>query len=218
VTALVPEGFPAYVRVFHPAYRRDGVSQIWDTRTLVRWSEIAGANGTRVHAGMQLGALTGSDRFQLQGQPGAYDSPPLRGTLPTELAVPLSAILARHTQTPECCRFAVWSGYGATPAAIRAAPTFQVPSREYHLLEGTVSAVAESVFEPPWTQSPNLWWPNDRAWCVATEIDLNTTYIACSRACRNELLNSPSLEALEIDPAAGIAWATDHLNDQPRSD
>jgi hypothetical protein len=66
---------------------------------------------------------------------------------------------------------------------LRACPTFRVPAREYRLLAGPIDAVAESVVDSPWSQSPNLWWPHDHAWCVATEIDLNTTYIGCTEAC-----------------------------------
>jgi hypothetical protein len=69
-----------------------------------------------------------------------------------------------------------------------------------------VGAVTESALEPQVAyQSRNLWWPDDRAWCVAAEIDLNTTYIGSSDACREEILAVPQLgKTLPIDPATGI--------------
>src|SRR5579862_4926839 len=120
VTSLVPEGYPAYVRVFHPA-SRDGQP--------VRWSEIASANGTQAHAGMQLGGLTGSYRFERSGQPGVYDRPPIEGSLPAELRASLAGVLSERTTTPDRCWFAVWNRFGlnATREDVQRAPTFKVP-------------------------------------------------------------------------------------------
>jgi hypothetical protein len=217
VVSLVPSGYAAYARVFHPAYRFDPHSpQPWETRRPVRWEEIAAANGTHVHAGMQLCGLTGSYPFQQRPQPYVFDHAPSEGSLPTDLAHPLAAMLARHTATPEQCWFAIWNGFGATRADVRSAPTFRVPAREYHLLTGPIDAIAESVLDPPRSQSPNLSWPHDHAWCVATEIDLNTTYIGCTEACRKDILDSPALDALAVDPAIGIDWASDLVNPTPQ--
>jgi hypothetical protein len=47
------------------------------------------------------------------------------------------------------------------------------------------------------------------------EIDLNTTYIGCNDACRDAILGNASLEALAIDPAAGIDWRSDPVNPWP---
>jgi hypothetical protein len=207
VLSLVPEGFSAYVRVFHPAYRAAGVG--W---TPVRWHEIAAANGKRAHAGMQLCALTGSHHFMNHPQPGVFDRPPRDGSLPPELAAHLATALAAHTATPDRCWFAVWNGFGGTPSHVRAAPTFRVPHREYHLLEGPVPAAAESFLEAPAMQLPNLWWPDDRAWCVASEIDLNTTYIGCDQATSDEIFALRDVEALAIDPATGVTDHSDLLN------
>jgi hypothetical protein len=75
-------------------------------------------------------------------------------------------------------------------------------------LEGPLDAVGEigasthwqgkSWFEP---ESPNLWWPDDRAWCVATEIDLDSTYVGGSATMIRELLSDSRFEALEVRAA-----------------
>ena len=49
-------------------------------------------------------------------------------------------------------------------------------------------------------QSANLWWPADRAWCVHTEIDLNTTYVAGSQRLIDAVLASEKLEAYQLEP------------------
>jgi hypothetical protein len=210
VLSLVPLGFSSYVRVFHPAHRGPG-----DALSPVRWEEIAAANGTRVHAAMQLHAVARHLKYLHEGQPGVYDDPPSEGTLPPEAAAPLADILARHTSTRARCCFAVWNGFGDLPADIRAAPSFHLPNREYHLLIGSLRAATESAADSPRQQSPNLWWPDDCSWCVATEIDLNTTYVGCTDACRDEIVASPDLEAWAIDPSAGIDWRSDPVNPFP---
>jgi hypothetical protein len=161
---------------------------------------------------MQLAALTGSFEFANNPQPGVFDQPPVDGSLPSDLGAQLSAALAAHTTTPDRCWFAVWHGFGGTRADVRSAPTFEVPAREYHLLQGPADCIIESVTDWPREQSPNIWWPDDHAWCVATEIDLNTTYVGCDDACRDAILALPGVEALVIDPAAGISWRSDPLN------
>ena len=82
-----------------------------------------------------------------------------------------------------------------------AAPLFELPWREYRLLSGPLDAALEvgsvlnGVFFP---YSPNLIWPDDRAWCVATEVDLASTYIAGPQALADELLADPRLDAWAV--------------------
>jgi hypothetical protein len=39
-------------------------------------------------------------------------------------------------------------------------------------------------------------------WCVATEIDFNTTYVGCDERCCREILSLPDIESFAVDPAA----------------
>jgi hypothetical protein len=215
VLSLVPACFCEYVRVFHPAHRREGSDRVG-----VAWAEIAGANGKRMHAGVQLGSITGSERYEREGQPGVFDQPPETGSLPRELLDPLADVLARHTSTPGTCYFAVWEGWGWLPPEVRSAPTFSVPQRSYHLLAGPVEAVGELAdawqpVVPP--RSPNLWWPQDHAWCVATEVDFKTTYIGADRSCAQELIAVPGVEAATVSPKLGVDWLSDTLNPRQTS-
>jgi hypothetical protein len=192
VLSFMPAGFAAYVRVFHPAYRVDG------SRLLpVPWSKIAETNGKRAHPRMELEALTGSDDLHNQSQPGVFDSAPEVGRLPIELAAPLAGALARHTRTPDRCWFAVWAGWGLMRHEVLQGPVFDAPGREYHLVTGPINAIAELIVE---YEPPAIWWPDDRAFCVATEIDLNTTYIGCDKACRDHILGRADIEAFAVEP------------------
>ncbi len=194
------------MRIFHPGYRPHGEGLV-----PVRWSEIAAANGTHYHAGMQLTSLTGSFEFYTNAQPGVFDAPPMIGSLPLEVAQSLAEVLGRQTTTPEAAWFAFWNGFGGIRHEIAIAPTFSAPHRVYHLLAGPVEAFSESADGMRY-QSANLWWPDDRAWCVASEIDLNTTSVGCSGDAAAAILAHDGLEALAIDPATGIAFDSDEQN------
>ncbi len=58
-----------------------------------------------------------------------------------------------------------------------------------------------------WFQSPTAWWPGDSAWCVTTDVDSFSTYIAGTRECIEALAGDPRLEILptqiddEVDPS-----------------
>ncbi len=212
VLSVVPAGFPTYVRVFHPAYRGPLANPM-----PVRWAEIAETHAKRYHAGMQLSAVTGRIEFWNERPPTDFDWWP-KMPMPRDLVMPLAAILARHTTTADRCWFATWEGYGDLPDDIRQAPIFRAGHR-YHLQAGPITAVMERTTDPSYIDhSPNIWWPDDRAWCVASEIDLNSTYVACDEACAEELLSAPELEALRIDSATGIDITSDRLNPQPELD
>jgi hypothetical protein len=49
-----------------------------------------------------------------------------------------------------------------------------------------------------WEQSPSMWWPADRAWFVATEVDGFSTYAGGSQAAIAAVLASPELEAVAV--------------------
>lgn len=209
VNSLVPRGFAAYARVFHPAYAGPG-------RTgPVSWSEIASANGRRAHAAMQLGGITGMG-LAAEGHPsaqaGVFDHGPDEGMLPPEIGRPLARVLARHTVTPDVCWLAVWDGFNAPLRRAPNAPAFEVPGRGYLLLRGSVETAPEPVLAAPRSQTANIWWPDDRAWCVSTEIDLRTTYVGGSEQCVADIVGLADVEAFEIDPASGISWSSDLLN------
>jgi len=78
-----------------------------------------------------------------------------------------------------------------------AMPLFELPWREHRLLSGPLDAALEmgsvvnGVFFP---HSPSLIWPDDHAWCVATDVDLRSTYIAATPALADELLSDGRLE------------------------
>ena len=110
----------------------------------------------------------------------------------------------------------MWEGWGVIRPDIEGAPTFELPGRRYHLLGGPVDAATESVAIAEWSyQSASLWWPDDRAWCVATEVDHQSTYIGGAAGCIEAIVIHPALEALNIEVTDGVTWAADIVNPSP---
>jgi hypothetical protein len=200
VLSLVPDGFPCYVRLFHPCLIAGPAGP-----RQVRWREVAAANRKTVHAGTQFttvvrDATAGRDPDHLRG---LYDVPPVIGTLPESTTATLAATLAAHTTTTDECWFGRWEGYGPMFAADEVVPTLSLPYRRYHLFTASLAALTADDAPGIW-QSPNLWWPRDRSWFVATEVDLDSTYLAVSSECAADLLTNDELEVLAIDPTTGV--------------
>ena len=137
----------------------------------------------------------------------------------------LCAILGRHTSSPERCYFGISTIHGGVEEEFPDEPLFRLPHRDFAILSGPLSAVdqislsnastfsfstlvaAEDVSPPDhdpapsaWGMAPSLIWPDDRAWYVATEYDFNSTLVGGGRELIGAILDSPDLEAWEVDP------------------
>jgi hypothetical protein len=203
VGALLPNGFAAYARVLHPALRRTA-----DRLQEVRWQEVAAANGRRAHPAMEWGSITGS--WRLERQDGLWDQEPETGSLPIRQAERLAELLARHTATPKRCCFAVWDGFADLELPWET-PRVPMPQRPMWLLRGPLSGAAASL-DAAWGRSASLWWPEDRAWCVATDVDLMSTYVGGSEECIASVLRSDGLEAMPVPIDQRVTWEADSLN------
>lgn len=200
VTGTVPAGYPSYVRLLHPA-------------SSANWSDVALELGTLVHPTVQWHRLSGaSDAFDANTS-RRPDLAPAHGHLVTEALAPLTRLLAEHTSTPQSCWFCTWTGYGWSSPTSRYVVH---PGREYVLGRGPVTAALGNGEHPTPTwfqsQSPNLWWPEDRAWVAGTEIDFDSTLIACTNDLAAALLDDPDLETLPIDPEDSLRYDADLLN------
>jgi hypothetical protein len=84
-------------------------------------------------------------------------------------------------------------------------PRVRLPGRDYLLFTGSAEAQG-------WEHGPNPWWPNDRAWCVASEIDLPYSYVGGTTELIAKILNAPALEALPASLTDGITAGSDFIN------
>jgi hypothetical protein len=193
-----------------------------------------------MHPAAEWGSLTGS--WQAREQPGVWDIEPELGDIPERTAKHLAELLGRYTTTAERCWFAPTAMSGemglmfvfgeGTPLEeqvrlreasearqaerqrrLDAAPRFRLPGREFRLFAGPLEALEEVYDELE--ESPNLWWPDDRTWCVGTDIDLMTTYVGASSACVDALVEDDGLEVLAVRADQSVTWEADTINPQP---
>jgi hypothetical protein len=218
VGALVTGAYPAVARVFHPV--------IGDFGRRRRWHDVAVATGRVAHPAMQFNALVvgASNRI---GRPRT-------GTLDFDSLQALVDALVPFTTTPDQGWFAVWEGFGQlsgsavklsastdgqttssrpvaiAPPYVLSGPRVEAPYRRY-LLHGPLNDAA-ALYEMLGSQSPSVWWPQDRGWLVATEVDLDSTYVAGSDGLVASLVTNDRLEVLPIPVDAGITFDSDNLN------
>ena len=231
VAHLVPRGFPAYARVLHRA--SDGADG------LRRWADLAGEHGTSVHALAQFWRLVRSTNgpWAVQG-----DWRTIEGQLDAEQLPALLDVLAAQADggADAAVVAGLWEGYGwiqggsavsvltvgsatatvdhpppAFGPEVMAAPRLELPGRTYLLFRGPLRGVlpffsaGQSGF---WGQTPNLLWPADRTWCVATEIDLDSTVVGGPRPLVDAVLAHPDLEAFEVHEDDSLAFDGDVVN------
>jgi hypothetical protein len=194
VCSVVPRGFQAYARVLHPAFGPP------PRRKQFRWQEIGEQLGHVVHAETQWESL--EELIAETGKEAPWHETPLVGRCPSQVIVPLSEDLQRYTETPNEISFAMWIGFTDVRSLIRQAPHVVLPGREYALLTGPLTA-APWIIETPYgmPSSPSLWWPADRSWCVATEVDFRWTYVGGTDECVTSLVMDSRLEVLRTVPA-----------------
>jgi hypothetical protein len=208
VTLQVPNGYEAYARICHPTS---------GDANPATWSEVAQMTGRRTHALMQWHALVGSsDPLNARGSiwPGAR---PPHGNLVPEVLSPLCDVLDSHTDSAGRCWFCLWDGWGWIDEAFSrvdlSRPRVELPHREYLLFAGPLHAALDLTrSHGRWRQSPNLFWPEDRAWCVATEIDFDSTLVGGSAQLIADILAAPPLESWAVKPDDSLAFDADTIN------
>lgn len=204
VASLVPPVFGAYARIFHPAYE----IHMPEPECPVSWTTVAKANDRIAHAAMEWGSLVGS--WSLRDQLGVWDHPPDKGRLPVPTTERLSHILKQYSRTGRVW-YALWNGYGGMeiPDAI----LIELPNRPMYVVAGTIEDAAQPFGIPG--RTANLWWAGDRQWCVATDIDLMTTYVGGSAHCIQAIVNSGALEVFSVTSEQRVSWDADTINPLP---
>ena len=77
--------------------------------------------------------------------------------------------------------------------ALASVPRFDLPDRAYYLVHGPLSAMTELRYPDfdGW-RNPDLFWPNDRSWFAATDVDFWSLYVGGSKAFTSELATNVS--------------------------
>jgi hypothetical protein len=198
VSSLVPSSFPAVCQVLHP------------------WQGLGSDRISWRAAAEQLGfdSVAALDRTREMGTIRAAEDAGLhasRGALDMLTATALVEVLAAATTTPDAVFVAVWEGFGDVPVQrFPGAAQLDTYNRGHFLLRGpltgVLSPVAVAGFDQP---AAGLWWPADRAWFVATEIDFEWTFIAGDHPLMERLLADPRLEVAPTTFAAAANRAAE---------
>jgi hypothetical protein len=211
VTSIVPAGFEAYARILHP------VETPLRGARIIRWQEVANWGGQTLAAQSQWLAVAMPEVKPEHPRPWRSQGPH-QGSLYPNDARALAMIAGQFTDTPDQCWCCIWEGFGwwsrswfTAPGQVAPSPpTSPIPVeakewpkvhtryRDYFLYEESLETSFGESIETLEGHSPNLWWPSDRAWCVGTEIDLDSTYVGGSKQFIDAILQNEELEAFEI--------------------
>jgi hypothetical protein len=227
---FVPSGFEAYAQVLHPV-EHDRTLEL-----LVRWKDVAAWSGIPLEPHTPFEAISIPEVEPTGPRPWSSQGPDEGSMFPPDLDA-LVEDLGPFTATPESCWFCLWEGYGwdhgggisvyakegepavserIAPAVAQEAldgPRVELPHRSYHLFRGPLGDIHQVPSGGIWEeQSPNLWWPTDRAWIVVTELDFPWTYVGGSAALIERIVADARLESMRVDPfspLATVGWLED---------
>ncbi|MFG3252942.1 hypothetical protein [Streptomyces sp. NPDC048172] len=128
------------------------------------------------------------------------------------------SVIGDGTETEEELRAARAAAMPPPGLDVSKAPRLELPHRDHVLFTGPVGAVRQvgvglgRPYANEFREGPHLWWPTDRAWVVATDIDLDSTYMACSAALAEALLSGAGPEAVAVSPDDRFDEASDTVN------
>jgi hypothetical protein len=115
---LVPDGFEACVRVFHPFTRRRSAEG--EVVEEVEWRVVAGVFGTVMAPDAVAFRLLGGDDHwdhdEVAGPDGWLYGRPEEGSAPAGLLARIAEVAAAHTTTPDNVIAGIWEGWGGLVA------------------------------------------------------------------------------------------------------
>jgi hypothetical protein len=242
VTCEVPSGFAAYARIFHPAIGQDGSRVRWAEVAKARgtvahremqWHALLGFSSPK-ELGVSYGPGCAIGRAGIRGDPPT-------GQMDVKDLDALCEVLG-CTADGRHCYFGLCTiqGWRASFAPEELKPLLRLPwGRDYIVLAGSLSAVDE-IFRD-WSnansghrklvarkghgrspsrarpdgrvrEAPNLIWPADHTWYLASEVDFDSTLVGGSADLIKAIVDSPDLEAWQVEPTDSLAWDADKIN------
>lgn len=246
VGSIVPPVFDAYARVFHPArfgFNDEGRAVRWadvasangtTMHPAAEWGSLVGSWQRQSDPGLWNSApskalpedvalglaaiLAGHSSEQDHCYFGVWEGwgrPSLFGIRPRAEDLSAAAEAIRRARKAFYEEVEAWHGF------VESGATFAIPGRTMHLLFGPLEAIEDFYERKAGSRftrtTPSAWWPEDRAWFVGGDVDLNTTYVGGSSAAIKAVLTDERLEALPVPDTQGVAWDTDTINPLPSS-
>lgn len=241
VTRQVPKAFEAYARLFHPAFDPLGNPVTWAQvaeacgtipHREMQWHAIIGLQDAEELQGSYPSSGANSVKW-------AGTDPPV-GAMTIDLLDALSQLLAAHTVDTTHCFFGLCTIHGWLDSfsSEELPPLLELPyDRNHIVLDGPLSAVDQITYDWPGStrmdfsslkrrdqplgrnhsvalqrEAPNLIWPADHSWFVASEVDFDSTLIGGSRHLIRSIVESKTLEAWQVRPDDSLADDADRIN------
>ncbi|MFJ2368039.1 hypothetical protein [Microbacterium sp. NPDC087665] len=157
---VVPRGFEAYARVFHPGFVRSAPegADAEQTDVSITWADTAAAFGTTMHPLAQWQRIVRTpidgDWRERTAPDGREFSAPTEGELDPDLFPALARVLADHTSTPDAGYAGLWDGWGALVGHLGQAPsqvslTFDSDPNHQAMLQRSIRDPFNNVFRKP---------------------------------------------------------------------
>jgi len=110
------------------------------------------------------------------------------------------------------CWFAYWRGWGGVleenlqtltgrktwTTADEERAAFTLGPRDYLLLSGPLGSVLNLPGLPTPALSPQLWWPEDKRWFVATEIDFDFSLVGADEGLADAILENKEIDVQRV--------------------
>jgi hypothetical protein len=191
VRGLVPGQFEAYVRILHPAWADASRDR------QITWAEIASMSSARLDGTIAFRRITVSPGNDIPlGPQGSWDedATPLMGTLPERET---NALLDLLTSSPACW-FVMWDGWDGLRLDLRQVSVLW-HGNPHLVYRGPIEVVRRFDWSGRW-QIPHMWFPDDRAWCVGSDIEAYDSYVGGSEDLVERILAAVDLETLRVNP------------------
>jgi hypothetical protein len=190
VAKLLPRGFEAYCKVFHPiTSSHEFVTE--STAPLepleehrVRWRDLATAHGFEFHPWFS------QTTFAANGMPWPLHFVPAEGSIPYRYVERLARYLA--SDQPHLFLYEI-------PTSFALFADYPEVSTGDVLLRGTLNELASFVLQDEYGDPPSYWWPQDHSWCVVCDFDLPFTIVGATRDRVEAICDDDLMEVVEID-------------------
>jgi hypothetical protein len=219
IASFVPDTYEAFARILHPLR--------WGTGRGGRWSDLAATRGVTIGPETSFTDATGISATRNQRLWDAYqpsdgslptaEMAALGATLAPYTGTPDDCVFCFWVgsgawgsdngetyyghltdEENEALNAPVRERWQRELAAEAEIPQVRLPAREHYLLTGPLGRTARPFGSGIREQSPSMWWPADRAWFVATEVDGFSSYVGGSQTAIDAVLASPELEAIAV--------------------
>ena len=235
VTLQVPKDYEAYARVLHPARDSERNPVSW-----AEVADALGRTAHREMQWHAL--VGSSDSFNFTGSKWAGGSPSRGRIDHPTLDSLCGVLAAHTSDPAHCffglCTIQVWEEQFSADELRQ--PLLKHPmGRDYIVLTGPLSAIDQIIKDhsipspsrsfsfahkgegpPPRPdpsfllrrEAPNLIWPEDTSWLVASEVDFDSTLVGGSKELIEAIVESPELEAWRLEPTDSLAADADKIN------